>query len=610
MRTQSVHTNLTCNQNCVYCTVRRPSEDPVFARVEAVRDRIGSALRDGATEIVFSGGEPTLRRDLAALVKDARSRGAERVVLETNATLIDEALASALQAAGLTLARVNLSTPDRSIDHVTRDPGGHESAVRGIRALLAANIEVEIAAAVIRPTLASLPTLPAFLHSLAAGANRVKSIVVRVPVESPDPSVLVTYAEAATCIVALDRAARDVEMLVRVSPDAALPPCVFPPKSRVTHLFSITRGVHQRAGFRQLEPCSTCQVAEGCLGLPIAYLDRHPPPAMHPVHDERTRRRLSIISSVPEQMRREFVTPNRSTHEKFGLVEEDIIRVQFHCNQSCRFCFVSTHLPAMGDEAVREAIDDAGRRGVKITLSGGEPTLNPRLVEYVARSKSVSRYPVQLQTNAIKLDDRALVKKLVDAGLGEAFVSLHGTTADVSDSVTEAPGTFVRSVVGIDHLHETEIDLIVNFVICERNVHQLVSMVELIAKRWPRAMCNVSFVAPSSDVVPRDRAFIPRYADALPHIAQAVEIAARLGVKIGGFESMCGIPLCLVPASLEKYFSLDEVPPGFDRGEFVKTDVCRNCALENRCYGLRSGYRALHGDSELRAVSNPTFANS
>jgi MoaA/NifB/PqqE/SkfB family radical SAM enzyme len=606
MRTQSVHTNLTCNQNCVYCTARRSTEDPAFVRASAVRDRIEAAVSDGAKEIVFTGGEPTLRRDLAGIVAYTRKRGTERLVLETNATVIDDVLAASLRDAGLSLARVNLSAWGDALDAITRDPGGHARTGAGIRALLAAGIEVEIAIAVVKPTLASLATLPAHLDKLRTPTNRIRGIVVRVPVDGPDPSVLATLGEAAEAIVALDRAAQEREMLVRISPDAPIPPCVFPPKSRVTHLFSITRGVHSRDGYRQLEPCVGCQVADGCIGLADEYLARNAPPVMTPVRDERTRRRLAVISSIPEQMRREFISPNRDSHSALGVVEEEIIRVQFQCNQSCRFCFVSTHLPGMGDDAVRAAITDAGRRGVKITLSGGEPTLNARLVEYVALATSVSpKHRVQLQTNAIRLDDRAYVDRLAEARLGEAFVSLHGTTAEVSDAVTDAPGTFVRTIAGLDNLHASPIELIVNFVICETNLHQLVSMVRLVGERWPGAQLSISFVAPSSDLVPRDRAFIPRYTDALPHIAEAVAEAARRKVPLSGFESMCGIPLCLVPSSLERYFALDEVPPGFDGGEFAKTDTCRSCALERRCYGVRVGYRALYGDGELRAVARP-----
>jgi hypothetical protein len=65
---------------------------------------------------------------------------------------------------------------------------------------------------------------------------------------------------------------------------------------------------------------------------------------------------------------------------------------------------------------------------------------------------------------------------------------------------------------------------------------------------------------------------------------------------------MCGIPLCLVPAEVEQYISRDEIPDGFDTGEFVRTDACQRCTLFGRCFGLRRGYAALYGDDELVPV--------
>jgi hypothetical protein len=65
---------------------------------------------------------------------------------------------------------------------------------------------------------------------------------------------------------------------------------------------------------------------------------------------------------------------------------------------------------------------------------------------------------------------------------------------------------------------------------------------------------------------------------------------------------MCGIPLCLVPDDLASYFELAEIPEGFDRGELTKTEECAGCALSSRCFGIRRGYAALHGTSELSRV--------
>jgi hypothetical protein len=67
---------------------------------------------------------------------------------------------------------------------------------------------------------------------------------------------------------------------------------------------------------------------------------------------------------------------------------------------------------------------------------------------------------------------------------------------------------------------------------------------------------------------------------------------------------MCGLPLCLVPTELTRYLDLSNIPEGFDGGEFVKTATCERCSLVRKCYGIRRGYRELHGDSELRAVGS------
>ncbi|APR79807.1 Radical SAM domain heme biosynthesis protein [Minicystis rosea] len=610
MRSDRVLTNLTCNQNCTYCTDRRPAEERAFIRGDAVRARIDAALRGGAVEVVLSGGEPTLRSDLPSIVAYAKKGGAASLVLETNATVLDAQRVRALREAGLTAARVNLSGWGEALDDVTRDPGGHARTLAGLAALIDGGVAVEIAAVVIRSTLSLLADLPGHLaKALGERLSGIKSIVVRTPVESPNAAELVSYEQAAEAIAALEASARRAGIALKLGPDSGPPPCAFPHPNRVAHLYSLTPGATLRADHRQVEACDRCQMKDRCSGLPISYLARHAPPPMRPITEDRVRRRLSLIATVEEQIARELSQPNRFERPETGVIEEHIIRVNFHCNQACRFCFVSTHLPPAGDAAVRKAIVAAGEAGARVMLSGGEPTLTANLVDYVKLAKQVSSHPVGLQSNAIRLADPALTNALVEAGIEEAFVSLHGSTAEISDAITEAPGTFDKSVIGIDNLHRaTSVCLILNFVIHERNIEDLVPYVRLVASRWPRAYVNISFVAPSSDVVPKEKALVPRYAEALPSLALAVQEAKALGLQIGGFESMCGIPLCLVPMELSPYFSLSDIPEGFDRGEFVKTPACQDCELKNKCYGLRRGYLALHGDDELKPVHAPSAA--
>lgn len=598
VRSERVLTNLRCNQNCTFCTSRRPADDPTFIRKSAVEERIHDAVASGAREVVLTGGEPTLRRDLAQLIAHARAAGAERVVLETNATLVDGA---ELSRAGLDRVLVNLAGTGEWLDEVTRDPGGFAASVRGIEALLVAGIVVDVQAAIVRSTLDHLAELPEFLR--ARFGDGVRTLYLVLPTSSPDERELVDWDTAGRIVREVEARARVVALPLKIAPGSGPAPCVHGRDPRIAHVYSLTAGGRARADHVQLPPCRECLVRDRCSGIPSDVVRRFGTPTMTPVGTDRGRRRLSLISTVDEQIARELVTPNRYRDPIYGDVSEDVIRVVFQCNQACRFCFVSTHLPAAGNDAIEAAIRAAGARGHRVTLSGGEPTLHPDLVGYVRLAKSVSKLPVLLQTNAIRLADQALAMELAEAGLDEAFVSLHGATAAVSDAITGAPGTFDKTVRGLDQLAKAGVALQINFVICQANVHELSQWVELLALRWPRAFANVSFVAPSTDMVPREHALIPRYEEVLPRLAAAVTLAESKGVAIGGFESMCGIPLCLVPSSIDRYFDLAEVPPGFDAGEFVKPSACQSCALASRCYGIRRGYVELHGEGELRPVA-------
>ena len=605
MRSERVFTNYRCNQHCTYCSVRRDSDDLAAIQPASIRAQIDARVDGGAAQIILTGGEPTLRRDLPSLAAHARGRGA-RVVVETNATQLDDAAAQALRQAGVATVVVNLSGVGAALDVVTRDPGGFDRALDGLRALVRAGLAVEVACVLVRSTRALLPDLPnALVERLVSDAapRPVRAFVLTLPVESPAPDELLSYAEALPAIHALEAAARAHGIPLRLNPDAAPPPCVFPSGARLNHFYTLSGEQRApRAGHQKLAACQGCLVDGACAGFATAYLARHGVPAQGPVTEERARRRLSLISTVEEQQARELVSPSRRLVPGHGVVDESIIRVQFHCNQSCAFCFVSTHLPSVDDAQLCSAIVDAGARGHKIVLSGGEPTLHPRLAEYVALAHAHSRFPVELQTNAVRLDDAALVTSLHAAGLAEAFVSLHGATAACSDAVTQAPGTFVRTTAGIDNLTRTPIRVLLNFVLCSRNYRELPAMIALCAERWPTAAVCISFVAPSSDVVPRETALVPRYSDVLPFVAEALAVAHARKVTVHGFESMCGLPLCLVPAALADD-ALAEIPVGFDGGEFVKPDVCRPCSLASRCYGVRRGYAELYGTDELRPIS-------
>jgi len=595
MNVARVLTNETCNQHCAFCNARRPEERTAVAGSAAVRQRMDDALAAGARELVFTGGEPTLRADLEKIAAYARGRGAQGITLETNAALIDDARAAALAAAGVTRARVHTPAWGDAADAITQDPGGFAAARAGMDALAGAGVALELSVPIVRANAELVEQIP---QRAAQSGLAIETVIVVIPIGAPDPDTLLSVGEAAAIAEQLARRCRDVGIAARFDVNSFVPPCVFPHPGRVAHMFSMTRGGAERTGYGRDATCETCQVADRCPGAPEGVdLERTP------VREDRMRRRLSIISSVQDQIARELVTIEMTRAPGGETVETHTVRVNFHCNQSCQFCFVSTHLPPAEHEAVREAIVTCASRGARLSLSGGEPTLNPRLAEYVQMGADGGAREIELQSNAIHLGDRERVRALERAGLTDALVSLHGSTAEISDAITDAPGTFDLTVVGIDALAASAVRTRLNFVFCEANRTDFPDYVDMVVKRWPRIVLTISFVASSTDVVPRTRAMMPRYGDILPALSEGLRKARESGLRVSGFESMCGLPLCLVPDDLARFFDLAAIPEGADQGEFLKPEPCRSCALSERCFGIRTGYAALHGYAELRPVS-------
>lgn len=604
MRTARVFCHYVCNQACTYCTLRKPADDLQFRQTKAVQKRIDEALAQGAQTIVLTGGEPTMRTDLPLLVQYIREKGAQST-LETNATLLDRARAQVLAEAGLGLARVNLTLADDALDALTRDPGGSQRAWLGLEALADAGIPLEISVVIVRSTLQGLARLPEELAS-RIGASRIRCLEATVPVDSPDANECVDFAQAALALQTLDDAARRVPIPLRLAPGTGLPPCLFPYPGRIAHFYAFGPDGKNRKGFSQVAACTDCAVADRCPGLPERAIQRFGVPDLKPIRGEKLWRRLSIVSRVEEQIERDLVVPSfvkNPDHTPDAAAAEHLIRVNFHCNQSCRFCFVYTHLPPATDERIRQAIRDAAAANARIVLTGGEPTLNPQLAEYVALAKSLTRHPVWLQTNATKLADADLCARLVDAGVSAATVSLHACTPELSDAITEAPGTFVKTIAGLDNLAQHAVKVTLNTVITKRNVHQLVDTVRFAATRWPGFSLNLSFVAPSSELVPRDAEMVPRYGDVALQLSEAWRTAKDLGANVTGVDAQCGLPLCLIPADIRENLELPEVPPGAGGTEFSHAKPCESCALKTKCFGVRRGYLDMYGEADLQPVA-------
>ncbi len=148
-----------CNLKCVHCYAH--------ATEEAVSDELttaeGKALIDdlaafGVPVLLFSGGEPLVRKDLPELAEYAVQKGM-RAVISTNGTLITSKMAQTLKAIGLSYVGISLDGMESINDEFRGITGAFKSAMQGIQNCQAAGIKVGLRFTINKANAAEVPKI-------------------------------------------------------------------------------------------------------------------------------------------------------------------------------------------------------------------------------------------------------------------------------------------------------------------------------------------------------------------------------------------------------------------------------------------------------------------
>lgn len=297
-----------------------------------------------------------------------------------------------------------------------------------------------------------------------------------------------------------------------------------------------------------------------------------------------------------------------------------LIKVGYGCNNHCTFCHTLDvrHIDGDSDEVERK-IDRAARLGhTMVCLSGGEVTMRKELLRWAARS-AARGMDFGLVTNGRMLAYEALVTKLLQHRLRYVYMSLHGGTAKVHNSLVRADA-FEQTFAAVKNLAGRGLDFTVNTVVTRQNVDHLRGVVDAMLP-FPDVVLKFSMVQPKGGA---DRLFdhvIPRVSDVAAKVKDAIDYGLS---RSGGSARYAhdGIPFCLLPGHEQRYDDLKthrfatmieigepDFFPVDDRAK-VQPSECDACALRGPCPGLYRGYREVHGDGEIAPVTARARSNS
>lgn len=212
-----------------------------------------------------------------------------------------------------------------------------------------------------------------------------------------------------------------------------------------------------------------------------------------------------------------------------------LVTFGFRCNLACTFCMVEDVLDryegASLDQMRQKLRDPTFMRGAgRVVLSGGEATLEKNLLEYVRAAREIPQVRhVRVQTNGTRLANRGYLKSLLEAGVDEFFVSLHGHDVETCDALTQKKGSFRAILAGIEAIAESGAALYTNTVVWRRSYRHLSDIVALVAPYGPLGM---EFWNLWPRVDPHDhREHLVPVGDSAPHLRAALAEALARGIQ-------------------------------------------------------------------------------
>jgi MoaA/NifB/PqqE/SkfB family radical SAM enzyme len=282
------------------------------------------------------------------------------------------------------------------------------------------------------------------------------------------------------------------------------------------------------------------------------------------------------------------------------------LRITDQCQERCSFCFfydtpnvdnlvrhhdVAELVAALDPETIQQVV-----------LTGGEPTLDPRLPHYLATLASRGFRSIILQTNGIKLGEPGMLEALLPfrERLGIGF-ALHSATERTNDALTHGPpGAFPRKLQAIRAALALGFRCKLTLVLSRTNLPELVAFMETCSELLGGSDAFVGLSLPA--IEGRMRLFLdsyPRLAELAVALPPALRRARELDLLVA-FCHQCQVPPCIIPDDAQHLESLwfTERPAMWDHDRAYGAR-CHGCAIREHCSGVWSRYAEHFGTGEL-----------
>jgi MoaA/NifB/PqqE/SkfB family radical SAM enzyme len=294
------------------------------------------------------------------------------------------------------------------------------------------------------------------------------------------------------------------------------------------------------------------------------------------------------------------------------------------CNNRCVFCVSGQRteqreaFPVLGDPVIERLRDARGRGIEKVTLLGGEPTIQPDFLRIVRSAVDLGFREIVIFTNGVKTARAGFVDEILGTGGTFTFrLSFQGATGRAHDRTTKKLGSFERLVETMRNLRARSQRITVNMCVVRSNYESVESFPALL-QPFGVEQLHLDMIRPLDAGVRTEdemRAMLPRYSDMVPHLERMVAgFPAGFDVNIGN------LPYCIAPSlapvihhdgqttltvAVDHADALSEPWDKYlvKRRDKLKIESCSECVFNDRCSGIFDTYARFYGTEELVPVT-------
>lgn len=147
MKRLDLKLSLRCNNNCLFCILGSQKSCDTDRSTLDLKNQLFLARKDNTEKVVFTGGEPTLRKDLFSLIKYAKELGYLVIHVESNGRMMSyQSYAKKLVDSGANSFSITLHSHNQELYEKTSNAHGFSEVISGIKnlSMLTNNLSINI----------------------------------------------------------------------------------------------------------------------------------------------------------------------------------------------------------------------------------------------------------------------------------------------------------------------------------------------------------------------------------------------------------------------------------------------------------------------------------